>query len=373
MNTPAILANLLERSDVRIDGERAWDLQVKDDRFFSRVRRGGLVGLGESYMDGWWDCERLDELACRAFSTGFASSSMTHRVTRLFKLKSRILNLQRGNRSSKVAHAHYDLGNAFFERMLGPTMVYSCAHWAQAQTLDDAQEAKLDLLCRSLDLKTGHRVLDVGCGWGAFARHAATRYGCEVVGIANSSEQCEYARVLCKDLPVQVHLLDYRDERLASQGTFDRIVSVGMFEHVGTKNYARYMGIIRGLLAKDGSFLLQTIGTHSPYTVDPWFDRYIFPNSAVPRPLDIVHAIEGHFLIQEWQNAGREYDPTVMAWHANLCNGAEGLPPWNVKRFRRMWTYYLLCAAGNFRSQCAWQLWRILLTPERGRSAPRRG
>ena len=364
MSLRSRIADFLERTDILIDGARAWDLQVKDDRFFGRIRREGLVGLGESYMDGWWDCERLDELACRVFSTGIVGSHKNDRLTRLLQLKSRIFNMRKGRRSEKVARTHYDLGNTFFERMLGPTMVYSCAHWSRASALDGAQVDKLDLLCQSLGVKPGQRVLDVGCGWGSFAKHAATRYGCQVVGITNSSKQCEYAQVFCDGLPVEVHLMDYRDGRLSALGPFDRIVSVGMFEHVGGKNHGRYMEIIRRLLADDGRFLLQTIGTHGPYTVDPWFDRHIFPNSAVPRPRDIARAIDGRFLIQEWRNSGLDYDPTVTAWHENLCNGPEGLKPWNQTRFRRMWSYYLLCAAGNFRSRRAWQLWRILLTPD---------
>lgn len=363
MSMRSRLADRLERADIRIDGARMWDLQIKDDRFFGRIRHEGSIGLGESYVDGWWECKRLDELAHRVFSTGIVGSYGTDHATRVLRLKSKIFNLQRGQRSTKVARIHYDLGNTFFERMLGPTMVYSCAHWSQASTLDGAQEHKLELLCRRLGVKTGHRVLDVGCGWGGFARHAATRHGCHVVGITNSSKQLDYAQVFCKGIPVEVHLMDYRDPRLSALGPFDRVVSVGMFEHVGGKNYGRYMEIIRRLLADDGRFLLQTIGTHGPCTVDPWIDRHIFPNSAVPRPMDILHAIDGRFLIQEWWNAGRDYDPTLMAWHENLCSGAEGLEPWNESRFRRKWSYYLLTAAGNFRSETTFQLWRILLTP----------
>ena len=363
MSTRSRLADRLERADIRIDGARAWDLQIKDDRFFGRIRRDGSIGLGESYVDGWWECERLDELAHRVFSSGIVGSCSTDRATRVLRLKSRVFNLQRGQRATKVARTHYDLGNTFFERMLGPTMVYSCALWSQASTLDAAQEHKLDLLCRRLGVKTGCRVLDVGCGWGGFARHAATRHGCQVVGITNSSKQHEFAQVFCQGLPVEVHLMDYRDPRLSALGPFDRVVSVGMFEHVGGKNYRRYMEIIRRLLADDGRLLLQTIGTHGPCTVDPWIDRHIFANSALPRPLDIVHAIEGRFLIQHWSNSGPDYDATLMAWHENLRTAPEDIEPWNQPRFRRMWSYYLLTAAGNFRAQTTFQLWRILLTP----------
>lgn len=332
---------------------------IHDARFFDRFVRDGTMGAGESYMDGWWDCERIDELTARVLSSELSDVFARNWKLRLDHLKKVLLDRQRGRRSMAVAERHYDLGNEFFARMLGPTMAYSCAYWRDADNLDEAQRNKMDLCCRKLDLKEGDRLLDVGCGWGSMMKYAAENYGCEVIGITISEQQCEYAERITKDLPVEVRLLNYRDARPDDLGTFDKVVSIGMFEHVGKPNYRSFMQFIDRVLAPDGLFLLHTIGRIADVQ-DRWIGRYIFPNSYLPELKDLADAIANIFVLEDVQNIGANYDKTMLAWHRNFEQFAkEGLAEENP-RFYRMWRYYLLTGAGSFRLRkkraAVWQL-----------------
>jgi len=242
--------------------------------------------------------------------------------------------------------------------MLDKGMNYSCGYWQKAKTLDDAQEAKLDLICRKVNLSPGMAVLDIGCGWGGFARYAAENYQANVTGITVSSKQVKWARDYCHDLPVTILLQDYRDQK----GTFDRIISIGMFEHVGVKNYRKYMKVVHRCLKSDGLFLLHTIGgNRSVGTCDPWLTKYIFPNAMLPSARQITSAAEGLFVLEDWHSFGPHYDTTLMAWHDNFTWGWEQLSPGYDERFYRMWTYYILCCAGSFRARDN-QLWQIVFS-----------
>ena len=186
----------------------------------------------------------------------------------------KLFNYQSKARAFQIGEHHYDLGNDLFEKMLDKRMIYSCGYWKNAKTLDEAQEAKLDLICRKLYLKPGMKVLDIGCGWGGFAFFAAEKYGVEVVGVSVSKEQIAYAEAKRGKLPVTFLLQDYRD----ITGSFDRVVSVGMFEHVGYKNYTEFMTVVNRCMKDDGLCLLHTIGaTITSFHPDPWIQKYIFP------------------------------------------------------------------------------------------------
>ncbi len=224
----------------------------------------------------------------------------------------RVLNLQSQKRAWIVGKEHYDLGNDLFSRMLDPYMQYSCAYWKEAQTLEAAQQAKLRLICEKLQLQPGMRVLDIGCGWGGLAYFMAKNYGVSVTGVTISAEQQKMAQSRCEGLDVTILLKDYRD--LKDQ--FDRVVSVGMFEHVGPKNYATYFEVVDRNLKPEGLFLLHTIGAKiSDNNVDPWIDKYIFPNGCLPSVRQIATASEPHFIMEDWHNFGTDYDTTLMAWH----------------------------------------------------------
>jgi len=354
----AQLERLLGPCDVRFNGERPYDIQIHDERTYARVVAQGSLGFGEAYMDGWWDCHQLDEAICRI---------LRHRVDAAVQpwreipraLLARVVNFQTRQRALRVGQQHYDIGNRLYERMLGRHMVYSCGYWRRADNLDDAQRAKMDLICRKLHLEPGMRVLDIGCGWGELARYMAAEYGVEVTGVTISREQADYGAELSRDLPVDIRLEDYRE----TGGTFDRIVSVGMFEHVGYKNYRTFMEVCARLLRPDGLLLLHTIGNNFTTTrTEPWIERYIFPNSMIPAAAQVANATDQLFVIEDWHNFGADYDPTLMAWYANFDAAWPELAADYGERFYRMWRYYLLSCAGSFRARMN-HLWQIVLSP----------
>ncbi len=349
---------LLSFADVKIDGDRPWDLQVHNEDLYARILAKGSLGLGESYMDGWWDCNRLDE-----FFNRILRAKLDERVkpwSGLFGiLKAKLFNPQKPSRAFQIGQRHYDIGNNLYRHMLGERLIYSCGYWENASTLDQAQEAKLDLVCRKLDLQPGMHVLDIGCGWGGTAKFAAQRYQVEVVGITVSEEQARFGKELCQDLPVEIRLQDYR----GLEGAFDRILSLGMFEHVGYKNYVTFMRAVNSYLKDGGLFLLHTIGGYRSVTrTDPWIERYIFPNSMLPSARQICAAAEGLFILEDWHSFGADYDKTLMHWFRNFHNNWDTLKEEYDERFYRMWKYYLLSFAGSFRARIN-QLWQIVLSP----------
>jgi len=351
-------SELLEQAGIHIDGSAPIDLRVHDDRLYARVFAHGSLGLGEAYMDGWWDADDLPGLCTRLLTAGLDQELKTL-DTLLAHLKARFINLQRGERAFEIGKAHYDLGNDLFRAMLGKRMVYSCGYWARAGNLDDAQAAKLDLVCRKLQLKTGQRVLDIGCGWGEALKYAAEHYGVEGVGITVSQEQADYARELCDGLPIEIRLQDYREVN----EEFDAVYSIGMFEHVGGKNYRAYFETVRRCLKDNGLSLLHCIGTNSaPAQTDPWIEKYIFPNSMIPAASQVAIALEDLFVVEDWHNFGADYDRTLTAWRANVEAAWHTLPDSYDERFRRMWRYYLAVSAGVFRSRRD-QLWQLTLSP----------
>lgn len=350
--------DILGTADIRINGRRPWDIQVHNEQLYSRLIAKGSLGLGESYMEGWWDCDRLDQFFYRILQAGLDADIST--LSDIFEvLKSKLVNLQKPGRAFQVGQKHYDIGNNLFEHMLDKGLNYSCGYWKTATSLDEAQEAKLDLICRKLDLQPGMRVLDIGCGWGGAAKFMAERYQLEVVGIVVSEEQAKFAEQSCRGLPVEIRLQDYRD----LQETFDRIVSIGMFEHVGYKNYRRFFHIVKRCLKKNGLFLLHTIGSkHSVTRTDPWISRYIFPNSMLPSARQITTGTEGLFVLEDWHNFGTDYDTTLMHWHRNFDTNWGAIKADYDDTFYRAWSYYLLSCAGSFRARHN-QLWQIVLSP----------
>jgi len=351
---------ILSRAGVEVNGNKPWDIQVHDERFYNRVFGGGSLALGESYMDAWWDAEDLaaflTKLLCVKLEEHIRPVSLLFHIAR-----ARLLNLQDKSRAFEVAVQHYDAGNDLYRRMLDKRMTYTCGYWKGTNTLDDAQEAKLDLVCKKIGLKKGDRVLDIGGGWGSFAGFAAEKYGAEVVAITISKEQARLGRELVKGLPVEIRVQDYRS---VDDGPYDHIVSLGMFEHVGYKNYRTYMKKVRELLNPDGLFLLHTIGNNvSRFTGDPWINKYIFSNGMLPSIAQIGDAIERLFVVEDWHNFGPDYDRTLMEWFANFDKSWPEIHDNYNERFYRMWKYYLLTSAATFRARKT-QLWQIVFSPE---------
>jgi len=357
---PRAFLELLASADIHINGERPWDIQVHDVAFYDHVLVRGSLGFGEAYMDGLWDAQALDQVSQRLLAAKIDKRGTHWRKLRLLaeRLRRGLFNLQSSRRAFQVGERHYDVGNDLFEAMLDSGMNYSCGYWEQAADLEQAQRHKLDLICRKLRLKPGERLLDIGCGWGGLLRHAARHYGVEAVGVTVSREQQALARERCAGLPVEVELKDYRE----LEGRFDKVVSVGMFEHVGEKNYHAYFRTVSRLLEDRGLFLMQTIAHYKRIPEpDPWIDKYIFPNGRVPSARELSEAVEGCFLIEDWHNFGRDYDRTLMAWWENFEEAWPRLEPRYGPRFYRMWKYYLLSSAGFFRSRRG-QLWQLVLS-----------
>ncbi|MFC0710544.1 cyclopropane fatty acyl phospholipid synthase [Azorhizophilus paspali] len=352
-----LTVELLQQADIRIGGNRPWDMQLKAGGVPERVFAQGNLGLGEAYMEGAWEAERLDEFFFRLLRADIDRQVRPARLI-FYTLRSRLLNRQNRRRAWKVGETHYDLGNDFYAAMLDPRMTYTCGYWKDAGDLAEAQEAKLELICRKLGLERGMRVLDIGCGWGSFMGYAAERYGVQCVGVTISREQQALARERYARLPVEFRLQDYRE----IQGRFDRIVSVGMFEHVGRKNHRRFFEVAARCLADDGLLLLHTIGKNRRHsTPDPWIDRYIFPNGDLPSLGQIGDALDGLLVLEDLHNFGADYDRTLMAWHANFEAAWPRFAAELGERFRRMWRYYLLSCAGAFRARDI-QLWQYVLS-----------
>jgi len=353
-----IVQEMLSKADIQINGSNPWDIQVLNPEFFKRVMQEGSLGLGESYMDGWWECERLDIFFQRVLKAHLDQQLPHHFRDTLRIAAARLTNLQSRKRAWIVGKEHYDLGNDLFTRMLDPYMQYSCGYWKQAETLEQAQQAKLQMICEKLQLEPGMSLLDIGCGWGGLAEYAARNFGVKVFGVTISAEQQKLAQQRCEGLDVTILLQDYRD--LNQQ--FDRIVSVGMFEHVGPKNYATYFEVVDRNLKPDGLFLLHTIGANRTNdNVDAWINKYIFPNGCLPSVLHIAQASEPHFVMEDWHNIGADYDLTLMAWYQRFLTAWPELAEKYGERFKRMFTYYLNCCAGAFRARDI-QLWQVVFT-----------
>ncbi|HIE0609540.1 TPA: cyclopropane fatty acyl phospholipid synthase [Serratia marcescens] len=354
-----IVEEMLAEAGVAINGPRAWDIRVHNPALFKRILQEGSLGFGESYMDGWWECERLDMLFTRILQAG-VDERLPKSLSDIARIAyARLFNRQSRKRAWQVGKEHYDIGNDLFRAMLDPYMQYSCGYWKEAQTLEQAQQAKLRMICEKLQLKPGMTLLDIGCGWGGLAQFAAQNYGVSVHGVTISAEQQKLAQARCAGLDVEILLQDYRD--LDRQ--FDRIVSVGMFEHVGPKNYENYFSVAARNLKPDGLFLLHTIGSNqTDLNVDAWIDKYIFPNGCLPSVRHIAEASEGRFVMEDWHNFGADYDRTLMAWLENFKRAWPDLMGGYSERFERMFTYYLNACAGAFRSRNI-QLWQVLFSP----------
>ncbi len=353
------LQYILKDSGIILNGPNPWDPQIKNDRFYARIFANGSLGLGESYMDGWWECDRIDDLITRIFLYNIKSTFKINLPVIKDAIRARIMNRQNRQRAYYIGEKHYDIGNDLYQAMLDARMVYTCGYWKDAQDLDTAQENKLDLVCRKIGVKPGQTILDIGCGWGSFAKFAAERYGAHVTGITVSKEQAKLAEDRCAGLPVTIRLQDYRDVN----EKFDHVISLGMFEHVGYKNYRTYFNVARRCIKDDGFFLLHTIGGNiSTTSTDPWIERYIFPNSMIPSVKQIAVAGEGLFVMEDWHNFGSDYDKTLLAWYHNVESHWNELEDHYNDRFHRMWRFYLLCCAGTFRSRLN-QLWEVVFSP----------
>jgi cyclopropane-fatty-acyl-phospholipid synthase len=343
---------------IQIDGKRPFDIQVNNPKFYERALEDQSLGFGESYMEGWWECGAIDECIYKLLIANIEDQFKPTFAFYWTYLKAKLFNRQTKSGSMDVIHMHYELGNDLYKNMLDTSMAYSCGYWKNAKTLDEAQLAKYDLIARKLSLKKGMTVLDIGCGWGGFAKYIAQNYGVKVVAITLSQNQAEFAKKNCEGLSVEVRVQDYRDVK----EKFDRVVEIGMFEHVGPKNYRNFMEICHNCLNDNGMLMLHTIGSNATHvTTDPWINKYIFPGGHLPSIAQIGSSIENLFIMEDWHNFGPDYDKTLMAWWANFNNNWDKLKSSYSREFYRMWKYYLLSCAGAFRARSI-ELWQVVLS-----------
>ncbi len=353
-----LIESLLDGTGILINGGNSYDPQIYNDNFYSRVLRDGSLGLGESYMDNWWDCQNIDQFIHKILNANLDQKIIKNWDVVLGIIHSFFFNAGRQSKAFEIGQRHYDLGNDLYKAMLDKRLTYTGGYWKDAQNLDQAQEAKLDLVCRKIGLRSGQKLGDIGSGYASLTGYAAEKYNVNAIGFTVSKEQKMLADILYKDLSVQTRLRDYRNIR----EKFDHIVSLGMFEHVGYKNYSTFMKVVHNSLKDDGLFLLHTIGSnHSVKETDKWTQKYIFPNSMLPSVAQIGKAIEGLFVVEDWHNFGADYDKTLMAWHQNFEKNWDSIKSNYDQRFYRMWRYYLLSCAGSFRARKN-QLWQIVLS-----------
>lgn len=361
MNAKEKIGELLALADIKLNGPAPWDLQVHDERFYQRALGHASVGIGESYLEGWWDVRQLDEFFHRIQRAELDKQVKSLELLWL-SMRSRLFNHQKVSNSTQVARQHYDIGNDLYRIMLDRNMQYTCAYWKDADNLEQAQENKLHLICRKLYLKPGMRVLELGGGFCGLARFMAKEYGCEVVTYNISQEQVKFGREFCEGLPVRVEEKDYR-EAIHEEGQFDRVVAIGLCEHIGYKNYRPFLELVRAKMKRSGLFLLHTIGgNRSRTSTDPFVDKYIFPNGMVPSIAQLGRAMENLWVVEDWHNFGPDYDKTLQAWWQNFETRYCTLDKKRYdQRFFRLWKLYLMMSAGSFRAR-RMQLWQIVLS-----------
>ncbi len=365
MRAKNLICSLLSEAGIVVNGDQAHDIQVHNEKLYRLLLGNAQLGLGESYMDAWWDCEALDEMINRILRADLQNKVSKSIQVAWLMIRSKIFNRQSKALSKRVSDRHYNLGNDLFKSMLDKRLTYSCAYWKGASNLDEAQEKKLDSICRKLNLKPGMTLLDIGCGWGSLAGYAAEKYQVQVTAYNISEKQLDYARDRYKNLPIDFRLDDYRN----ASGQFDAVVSVGFFEHVGYKNYREYMELTGACLKDKGVSLLHTISNNATTNYfNPWSDKYIFPEGMIPSLTRISKSMEKLFVLEDLENIGPNYDPTLMAWYKNFEQAWPQLKSIYDDRFYRMWRYYLLSSAGGFRSRMN-QVSQIVLT-KIGRDQP---
>ncbi len=360
-NYKKVCEELFAECNVKINGAAASDIIVHDERIFAAIIRNGTLGLGESYMQGWWDCDDIPEMMAK-FSKAKISQKFRKNPYFIFnRIRALVLNEGDTENAAFGVRTHYDIGNDLYRSMLDSRLTYTCGYWNNARTLEEAQRDKLELICRKLELRPGMKVLDIGCGWGSFMKYAAENYGVSCVGVSNSVEQVKYGKELCQNLPIEFRLQDYRE----AEGQFDRVLSVGMFEHVCYKNHRTYMEVVHRCLKDDGLSLLHTMGRTKSMVRgnDQWITKYIFPNTQVPSVAQVGESIDGLFVMEDWENLSTDYEKTLLAWYRNFDENWDALRDSYGDQFYRMWKYYLLICAGWYRSRVL-QLWQVVLTKD---------
>ena len=351
--------DFLQQADIRVDGSRPWDIKICHPDFFKCIMQQGLLGLGESYMDGWWECERVDILIYK-FLTGRLDEYLPihlHNILNLFSAK--LLSLKPDHVSLTSGNKEHEIGYDIFAVMLDNYMQYSCGLWREGTSLDEAQTAKLQMICEKLQLSPGMRILDLGCGWGGTAEYMARHYGVYVEGITDSTEQQKVAQARCRDLDVTIMLGDFHD---CIDDQFDRIISLGTLQNIELRNYQAFFKRIANSLNPDGRCLLQSIGKDQFVNhVGLWINKYIFPRGCLPSEEQIVRSTQPYLHIEDWINLGGDYDKTFMSWEKRINDAWPELKDNYSPRFKRMLDYYLCSCAGFLRAKKL-NMWQMVFS-----------
>jgi cyclopropane-fatty-acyl-phospholipid synthase len=346
-------------------------IAIHDAAFFRRLATRGKLGLGESYTAGEWDADDLVALFELLLRNADRAATRHARVRGLLELRPR-LNRRNGLvRSRRNIAYHYDLGNELFALMLDETMTYSCAVFERPEmSLAEAQRTKYERLSRLLDLRADDHVLEIGCGWGGFARHAAERHGCRVTGITISREQAALARERTQGLPVEILEQDYR----AVEGTFTKVVSIEMIEAIGADQFATFFATIDRVLAPDGRAAVQTILVPEQrwdrYRRSPdWIERYVFPGCLIPSLEALTHAAAQHSRLGLYgvEEIGEHYAETLRRWRSSFRERIDEVRNLGYdRRFERIWDFYLAFCEAAFRTRALRDAQLLLVRPGSG-------
>lgn len=336
-----------------------YDILVKDKNMFNRFISNGEVGFSEGYMNNEFDMNVKSVIyellkKKKLLENSIKSKSFQYVILNLIgQVYSYLPNNTLTSSKKNISH-HYDIGNDLYEKMLGETMQYTCAYFNKPNmTLNEAEYAKMNLIIKKLDIQDGMTILDIGCGFGSFGYYIVKQFNVKVVGCSLSEKQVEYANNNYKHPNLKILLEDYRNMK----GKFDRVYSVGMFEHVGRNNYNTYFNKCYELLKNDGIMLLHTIATNTRVWHNNHFiGKYIFPGCELPHQSNLDGKFIEKWHLEDWQNFGLSYEKTLLAWRQNIGNW-EGLDKYDEK-FRRMWDLYIFGAAGSFHNRhiCLWQV-----------------
>lgn len=338
---------------------------IKDDAVIRRIFSGGHnLALGETYVEGLWDSNDIRKLVIELIKLERVKMQLGLHALPIFlgevlgKLLALFLPSNTLSSSRKNITYHYDISDDMFQRQLGPTMQYTCAYFHRPDmSLDEAQLAKMRIIAHKLDLRPGMRVVELGCGYGAFAYLLATEFGVHVTGVSLSNDQVAYAKKNFAHSRVDIRLQDYRNV----EGVYDRVYSVGIFEHIGRKNYKTYFDKCYDLLAPDGIMLIHTIGwgVSGRWNPNTFMFKHIFPGAEIPHASHMTKKYTDRWHLEDWHNFGKSYSPTAQHWYANL-EGSDEFEAMD-ESFKRMWRYYLLGGAAAFDSRrCS--LWQLVFT-----------
>ncbi|MBH8577586.1 class I SAM-dependent methyltransferase [Nostocaceae cyanobacterium CENA369] len=343
----------------KADSEEPLHLNIHNDNTYNRILTFGTLGFCEAYMDGWWDEENnnLVELIGLLYRSNVSSKARNQVTIALaFKIitqRLRTLPILIQNSRKNVQH-HYDLGNDFYQNFLDSTMTYSCGYrLREADSLEQMQLQKYELICQKLALQPGESLIDIGCGWGGMLIYAAEHYGISGTGITLSVEQAKLAQeqIEYRGLGdrIKIIIADYREV----QGQFNKFVSIGMFEHVGKGNFATFMQKASRLLTANGVGLLHTIVTQSNERNGAWVDKYIFPGGYAPQLHELTQELWAAKLsVAHCENLKPHYAETLKRWANNFVSNRAKIASLNQtydERFLRMWYLYLQSFEASFR------------------------